>query len=84
MLLEYKPKIGQMYWTIGMQGVRLRPQKRVYECSGEDIARQMKGWVFASYQECQELCLELNRAFRIATKIFYSQKQRCKICGLPN
>lgn len=84
MLLEYKPRVGQVYWTVGMQGARAQPLKKVYQCTGEDIARTMKGWVFASYGECQALCVELNRAFRIATKIFYIQKQRQRICGLPS
>ena len=84
MLLEYKPKIGQEYWTVQMQGVNMHPAKKVYQLSAEDIAREMKGWVFASQKECQELCVELNRAFRIASKVFYSQRQRVSVCGLPS
>lgn len=86
MFLQFKPKKNQGYWTVDFDQSRqvFLPICSVWTGRDYEKLRLEKSWVFARRKECQQLCEELNRALRIATKVFNQQKQLTSICGLPS
>lgn len=87
MILQFMPKKNQNYWTLVFDRniLLFTPICTVWGTESQvDEMRLNRTWVFAGEEQCRQLCAELNRALRVATKVFNQHRELSSICGLPS
>ena len=68
-------KLKQRYFTViyDAEHCQFATSIAFWQETKADYARLKKKWVLFSRVECAELCFELNKSLRIATRIYHKQ-----------